>query len=115
MPWSERFATWDWSDLIAPAIELAERGLRVDWYSSLKIASAARDLSRFPSSKALFLPDGQAPVGEWGGPLPVIDLKALQQHAEATGSRRCRIILSGVACRGYRQGCVFARYATRRR
>ena len=75
----ERFATWGWSDLIAPAIELAERGLPVDWYSSLKIASAARDLSRFPSSKALFLPDGQAPVGEWGGPLPVIDLKALQQ------------------------------------
>ena len=73
----ERFATWDWGDLIAPAIELAERGLRVDWYSSLKIASAARDLSRFPSSQALFLPDGQAPVGEWGGPLPVIDLKAL--------------------------------------
>ena len=68
-----------WSDLIAPAIELAERGLRVDWYSSLKIASAARDLSRFPSSKALFLPDGQAPVGQWGGPLPVIELKALQQ------------------------------------
>ena len=78
----ERFARWEWGDLITPAIELAGQGLRVDWYSSLKIASAAGDLSRFPSSKALFLPDGQAPVGEWGGPLPVIDLKALQQTLE---------------------------------
>ncbi|HEV7369634.1 gamma-glutamyltransferase family protein [Arenibaculum sp.] len=58
----DRFGTRGWADMAAPAIALAERGLPVDWYASLMIASAYRDLSRFPGSAALFLPGGAPPI-----------------------------------------------------
>ena len=72
-----RFASLNWHDLLSPAIELAEAGLRVDWYSSLKIASVARDIDRFPTTRSIYLPDGFVPVGEWSGPAPVIQLNGL--------------------------------------
>ena len=72
-----RFASFSWNDLLSAAIELAEAGLRVDWYSSLKIASAARDIDRFESTRSIYLPDGFVPVGEWSGPAPVIQLDGL--------------------------------------
>ena len=68
-----QFGTMEWSRLLTPAIELATRGLSVDWYSSMKIASAARQLIQFPYSARCYLPDGHAPIGEWGGPLPILD------------------------------------------
>jgi len=37
----ERFGTRSFGDCLAPAIELAERGLVADWYATLKIASTA--------------------------------------------------------------------------
>jgi gamma-glutamyltranspeptidase/glutathione hydrolase len=70
----ERFGSRSWADSLAPAIELAQNGLAVDWYATLKIATAARDLARFPESQKIYLPDGFAPAGEWGGPLPRIKL-----------------------------------------
>jgi gamma-glutamyltranspeptidase/glutathione hydrolase len=72
-----RFASFSWNDLLSAAIELAEAGLRVDWYSSLKIASASRDIDRFESTRSIYLPDGFVPVGEWSGPAPVIQLDGL--------------------------------------
>ena len=72
-----RFASLNWNDLLSAAIELAEAGLRVDWYSSLKIASVARDIDRFPATRSIYLPDGFVPVGEWSGPAPVIQLNGL--------------------------------------
>ena len=72
-----RFASLNWNDLLSPAIELAEAGLRVDWYSSLKIASVARDIDRFAATRSIYLPDGFVPVGEWSGPAPVIQLNGL--------------------------------------
>jgi gamma-glutamyltranspeptidase/glutathione hydrolase len=61
------FATWKWEKLLEPAIGLAERGINVDWYTTLMIAGAARDLVQFPTSKAVFMPDGFAPVLDWAG------------------------------------------------
>ncbi len=72
-----RFSSLSWQDLLDPAIKLTEAGLQVDWYSSLKIASAARDLSQFPSSRSVYLENGFVPIGEWSGPTPVISLKGL--------------------------------------
>ena len=86
----ERFGSRSWSESLQPAIELAENGLSVDWYATLKIATAARDLADFPESKRTYLPDGFAPAGEWGGPLPKISLghlvDTLKRLAQA-GSR----------------------------
>ena len=81
-----RFATLSWNDLLSAAIELTETGLQVDWYSSLKIASAARDISRFESTRSIYLPDGFATIGEWSGPAPVIEL-----HGLANTSRRLAV------------------------
>jgi gamma-glutamyltranspeptidase/glutathione hydrolase len=54
----ERFGTLDLPDVMAPAIQHAERGFRVTGYLSECIAEASRDLARFPDSVRLLLPGG---------------------------------------------------------
>jgi len=61
----ERFATMAWADLVAPAVQLADEGLLVDWFATENIASAAADLRRFPASAQAFLVDGLPPVPAW--------------------------------------------------
>jgi gamma-glutamyltranspeptidase/glutathione hydrolase len=73
----ERFGSLSWRDALAPAIDCARRGVLVDWYATLKIAAAARDLQRFPESERTYLPGGLVPAGEWGGPPPKITLGKL--------------------------------------
>ena len=73
----ERFGTRSWRDAIAPAVELAHRGMTVDWYATLKIASEAASLSRFAETARVYLPGGLVPSPGWGGPAPVIRLGAL--------------------------------------
>lgn len=82
----ETFGTRSWSQSLGPAIEAAQDGIDVDWYLSVIVASAARDLIRFPASKAMFLPDGLPPSADFAGPQPklrndalVATLKALSQ------------------------------------
>src|SRR5262245_49922815 len=69
----ERFGTLGWRQVLAPAIELAERGLPLDWYATLSIAVGARELAEFPAARALYLPDGLPPVppAEGVGHLPL--------------------------------------------
>ena len=73
----ECHGTKPWQELLAPAIELAEDGMLVDWYTSLKIASEARHLAQFAESKRVYLPDGHVPIGSWAGPPPTIKLGEL--------------------------------------
>src|SRR5690242_14603816 len=58
----ERFGTIDWPSALAPAIALAERGLPVDWFSTLSIAVEARELVAFDGARQVYLPDGLPPV-----------------------------------------------------
>ena len=58
-----RFGSWPWANLITPSVKLAEYGLQVDWYSSLQIASAAKDINNFESTRSIYLPDGFVPAG----------------------------------------------------
>ena len=68
----ERFGSLAWAELIAPAIELAERGMLIDWAASLSISVAARELQRFPASAAIYLADGLPPVpAQWDAPKPL--------------------------------------------
>ena len=78
----ERFGTRSWRDALQPAIEQARAGLRVDWYATLKIASEARALVRWPESARVFLPEGLPPSGSWGGPAPVLRLGRLADTLE---------------------------------
>lgn len=73
----ETFGTRSWSQSLGPAIEAAQDGVDIDWYLSVVVASAARDLARFPASKALFLPDGLPPSADWAGAQPVLKNDAL--------------------------------------
>jgi gamma-glutamyltranspeptidase / glutathione hydrolase len=58
----ENFGRLPWSAVLAPAIEQAERGLPVDWYTTLRVAMTARELARFPTTAPLWLPGGHPPV-----------------------------------------------------
>jgi gamma-glutamyltranspeptidase/glutathione hydrolase len=55
--------------LVSPAISLARAGLPVDWFTTVKVASAAADLRRYEESRRVWLPDGLPPV--WR-PMPII-------------------------------------------
>src|SRR5215469_10111939 len=58
----ERFGRMPWRELVAPAIALARTGLPVDWFTTVKVASAAADLRRYKESRRVWLPDGLPPV-----------------------------------------------------
>lgn len=55
------------ADVIAPAIALARRGLSQDWYTTLKIASSASVIRRYPSTAAVYLPGDLPPVPPYQG------------------------------------------------
>lgn len=63
----EEFGTRSWAEVIAPGVALAEAGLGIDWYATLRISVEARLLQEFPESKRVFLPGGLPPVSAWSG------------------------------------------------
>ncbi len=91
----ERFGSRSLERTLEPAIALAHGGMDVDWYASLKIASAAATLSQFDSAASVYLENGHAPVGEWGGVLPKIHLGALAQTLEKLATRGARDFYEG--------------------
>lgn len=61
-----RYATRPWDELLAPAIELARRGMLIDWYASLMIAAVTRQLAKDVDAAKMFLIDGQWPnIAGW--------------------------------------------------
>ncbi len=86
----ERFGTRAFSEMLQPAIELAEQGIAVDWFLTLKVATMARELSRYPSTRAVWLPHGMPPVTPPGAPLQRLVLKGLAGTLRqlARGGRR---------------------------
>src|SRR5262245_14747572 len=50
-----------WSDLVQPAIALAERGLCLDWYGAMSLLLEAKGLERFEGTRDLYLPGGRVP------------------------------------------------------
>src|SRR5437899_5364761 len=64
----ERFGSLKWKDVLAPGVALAERGMELDWYMQVMIANGAEHLSKFPASKAHYLPDNdRVPTLDWQG------------------------------------------------
>ncbi|WP_241524113.1 gamma-glutamyltransferase [Oceaniglobus indicus] len=54
-----RWGTMAMADIAAPAIELAERGVPADWFTTLQCALAMEVLQRDPVSAAIYLPGGR--------------------------------------------------------
>ncbi len=73
----ERYGTMPWKDLLAPAIALAEQGLPVTWFMSLRTLGAARDIVRFPVTRGIYMADGFPPMPEQGKPIEHIALGRL--------------------------------------
>jgi len=80
------FASLPWADLCAPAIALAERGLPLSWYQSLKIAMSARDIRAHELARDIYLPGGLPPVPE-DGHLPLGRLAATLRRLAEAGAR----------------------------
>jgi len=64
-----KFGTKSFADVIAPAIELADQGMAVDWYLTLKIATTAKELARYPSTRDVWMKDGYPATTPPGAPL----------------------------------------------
>lgn len=61
-----RYGRKSWAELLAPSITLADEGMLIDWYASLMIASATRQLAQDKDAADLFLVDGQWPnIAGW--------------------------------------------------
>jgi gamma-glutamyltranspeptidase/glutathione hydrolase len=83
----ETFGTRNWAELLAPAIELAQRGMEIDWFLVLQVTNAARALIKSPAAKAVFLADGLPPAVEAGGYLKNDALLATLQRLAKAGGR----------------------------
>lgn len=86
----EKFGTFAFKDVLRPAITLAERGIAADWYLTLKVATMARELHRYPTTREIWLPGGFPPVTAQGAPLERIKLGRLDDTLKrlATAGRR---------------------------
>jgi gamma-glutamyltranspeptidase / glutathione hydrolase len=73
----EKFGTLKLADAVKPAIELAERGIAVDWFLTLKIATAAKELARYGTTREVWLRDGLPPVTPPGAMLERLHLNGL--------------------------------------
>ncbi len=78
------------AEVMAPAVALAKRGLLQDWFTTLKIATAAPDLRRYPESARIYLRDGLPPVPPADGNpgfMPLGNLAATMEHLARAGWR----------------------------
>ena len=55
------------SEVIAPAIALARRGLPQDWVTAIRVATSAAVIRRYPHTAAVYLPNGLPPVPPYHG------------------------------------------------
>jgi gamma-glutamyltranspeptidase / glutathione hydrolase len=91
-------ATWGklpLTEVIAPAIALAKRGLPQDWYTTLKIGSSASVLRRYAESARIYLPDGLPPVAPYQGSPGFFRLGALPDTLEHLGRTGLRDLYEG--------------------
>jgi gamma-glutamyltranspeptidase/glutathione hydrolase len=72
-----RFGTRPFAELVQPAIRLADEGIAVDWFLTLKVATTAKELARYPSTRSVWLRDGLPPVTQPGAPLERLKLAGL--------------------------------------
>jgi gamma-glutamyltranspeptidase/glutathione hydrolase len=86
-----RHAKLPWQELLQPSVDLAGRGLLVDWWTTLMIASGAADLRRYPASAEAYLKEGLPPNAQWGirsaVRLPQQTLKNTMAQLAAAGAR----------------------------
>jgi gamma-glutamyltranspeptidase/glutathione hydrolase len=83
------------SEIAAPAIALARRGLPQDWLTTLKIANSAPLLRLYPESARIYLRDGLPPVPPYQGPMSYFRLGRLAETLERLAGAGWRDIYEG--------------------
>jgi gamma-glutamyltranspeptidase/glutathione hydrolase len=73
----ERFGTQSLATVLQAAIDLAEDGIAVDWYLTLKVATLAAELARYGATRDIWLPAGMPPVTPPDAPFNRIRLVGL--------------------------------------
>lgn len=68
----ERFGTKEIGEVIAPAIDFAQRGFPIDWYRGMLISSEEAVIRRDAETARIFLQDGIAPAPHFGGQLTLL-------------------------------------------
>ena len=89
------FGTKSFAEVIAPAIEFADRGIAIDWFLTLKVATTAKELARYPSTREVWLPDGFPPVTPPGVPLGRLKLKGLADTLRTLQKNGARDLYEG--------------------
>ncbi len=86
-----RFGTIGFDRALAPAIDLAERGVAVNWFTTLTLATAAAELARYPQAAGIFMPGGHPlaapPNGAAAPHIHQPDLAATLRHLARNGPR----------------------------
>jgi gamma-glutamyltranspeptidase/glutathione hydrolase len=99
----ERFGRLGLDTVLGPAIQLAERGLPCDWFTTLQIALSAADLAQDPVTAAIYLPNGAPATPEQFLPLGRLaeTLRALAEngpdcfYSGSIGERVCADLKAG--------------------
>src|SRR3970282_411864 len=73
----EKFGTMKLPAIMQPAIDLAEAGIAADWFLTLKVATMAKELARYPVTRDIWLPGGFPPLSAPGALLERLKLKGL--------------------------------------
>ena len=89
------FGTKSFADVIAPAIEFADQGIAMDWFLTLKVATTAKELARYPSTREVWLLDGFPPVTPPGAPLGRLKLKGLADTLRTLQKNGARDLYEG--------------------
>ncbi len=61
----ETFATKTWAELVQPAVDLATEGPIIDWFTSLLITCAARQITLYETSREIYFRDGFPIISQW--------------------------------------------------
>jgi len=97
----ERYGRKTWNELVSPAVQLAQEGLLVDWYSGLITASAAKPLSLDRDAAAMFLDEGRFPImGQWSSMTQRrLDQRALAATLQSIAQQGPRCLYEGDVAR----------------
>ena len=91
----QRWGKLPLSEVIAPAIALAKRGLPADWYTTIKVAPSAAVLRLYPESARIYLPDGLPPIAPYQGSPGFFRLGNLPDTLEHLGRTGLRDFYEG--------------------
>jgi gamma-glutamyltranspeptidase / glutathione hydrolase len=95
----EKFGTRSFAEMLQPAIAVAEKGLPIDWYTTLRVTMAARELSVNDAARKIWLPNNMPPITPPGSPLQFLQLGNLAQTLKRLAAAGPRDFYEGAIAR----------------